>query len=62
MPELRQLLRSLCAQPLTEPELVRAALEVLGSVRDEKTVPIAQKLLQKPFICDAAEAFLDEVR
>lgn len=61
-PERRQLLRTLCANPTTEPELVRAALLVLGSVRDEKTVPIAQKLLRKPVLRDAAEAFLDEVR
>jgi hypothetical protein len=61
-PERRQLLRTLCANSATEPELVRAALLVLGSVRDEKTVPIAQKLLRKPFLRDAAEAFLDEVR
>jgi hypothetical protein len=61
-PPRRQFLRTLCLHPTTEPSFTQAALLALASVRDEKTLPIAQKLTRVASVRDAAEAFLDTVR
>ena len=61
--ERRQTLRNLLTHPDTPRDLIIAALLALGSVKDQKTVPIANTLLRKsPHVKDGAEAFLDAVR
>lgn len=41
----------------------KVALLALGSLKDQKTIPIARRLVtQRRAVADAAEAFLDAVR
>ncbi|WP_394792876.1 hypothetical protein [Armatimonas sp.] len=62
-PVHQKTLRRLCRNPRTHPDLVKVALLALGSLKDEKTIPIARRLVaQRRAVADAAEAFLDAVR
>ena len=62
-PVHQQTLRRLCRNPRTHPDLIKVALLALGSIKDEKTIPVARRLVaQRRAVADAAEAFLDAVR
>lgn len=61
--ERRVLLRSLCGRDYLPAELAVAGLLALGSVKDQPTRAIAQRLLKtRPECRDAAQTFLDTVR
>jgi amino acid transporter len=61
--ERRQTLRQLLTRPDTPRDLLVVALLALGSVKDQKTVPLAYALRRKsPDVKDGVEAFLDAVR
>jgi hypothetical protein len=61
--ERRQTLRQLLTRSDTPHDLIVAALLALGSVKDQKTLPLAYALLRKsPDVKDGVEAFLDSMR
>ncbi len=61
--ERRQTLRQLLTRSDTPHDLIVATLLALGSVKDQKTVPLAYALLRKnPDVKDGVEAFLDTMR
>lgn len=61
--ERRQTLRQLLTRSDTPHDLIVIALLALGSVKDQKTVPLAYALRRKsPDVKDGVEAFLDAVR